>query len=370
MRVTEPYTIFPRTLQSGKTVYYYQFRDDSGHRSTAKSTGCTSLSSAKRFCQKLYNSGEFEKSSSTNFQNYSKDFFSKDNEYYKWKKINNQELTDNTLLRYKGLLKYQLLPYFAEQKLSDITRADVKEWIIWASDNWSAKTVNNAQTVLNIILKSAVDKEIIKFNPADNIGFRKTDKLNRNTYTIPELTAIYHSELWTQEYLRTAFLLCAITGMRINEVTCLTKEDIHEDYILVAHTYHPQLGMGKTTKGKRSRIVPIPADFPFPDKEGFIFEDKSGKPFNSCRMRDNLKKICSSLNIVYKSRHLNTHSLRAFYNTYLKAENIPEAKVKAVIGHKDKSVNDLYTFWKPDMFSDVHEVQDKLYKEVLYGKNE
>ena len=60
MRVTEPYTIFPRTLSSGKIVYYYQFRNQEGKRSSAKSTGCTTLSAARRYCQKLYNDGEFK----------------------------------------------------------------------------------------------------------------------------------------------------------------------------------------------------------------------------------------------------------------------------------------------------------------------
>ena len=364
MRISEPYTLFPRTLKSGKVVYYYQFRDDSKRRSAAKSTGCTTLSSARRFCQKLYNSGAFETQSTINFENFSKDFFSKDNDFYKWKKVNNSAITDNTILRYNGLLKYQLLPYFAKTKITEITRANVKEWIIWASDKWAAKTVNNAQTVLNLILKSAVEKDIIKFNPADNIGFRKTEKLDRNTYTIQELNLFYHSK-WKIEYLRKAFLLCAITGMRINEITCLTKDDIKGNYILVSHNYHPQLGMGRTTKGKQSRIVPIPSDFMFPDKEGFIFGDKKGKPFNSGRLRDKLKALCEKYGIDYDKRHLNTHSLRGFYNSYLKSKNIPESKIKAVIGHKDNSVNDLYTYWKPDMFSDIHEVQNELYKEIV-----
>lgn len=82
MRVTEPYTLFPRKLNSGKTVYYYQFRDEVGRRSVPKSTGCVTLSSARRFCQKLYNTGLLTKSTDFLFENYMQDFFSKDNEWY------------------------------------------------------------------------------------------------------------------------------------------------------------------------------------------------------------------------------------------------------------------------------------------------
>ena len=362
MRVTEPYTLFKRTLSSGKTVYYYQYRDDEGRRSSAKSTGCSTLSAARRFCQKLYNSGEFEQKSVLSFGVYASDFFSKTGEYFKWKKVNKQELTDNTLLRYNILLKYQVMPYFENMSITNISRSDVKSWIIWASDKWSAKTVNNAQTVLNIILKSAVEKELINFNPATDLGFRKTDKLNRNTFSIVELKNVYNAR-WTEEYLRNAFLLIAITGMRVNEVSCLTDSDIKSDYIYVSHHWHKKFGMCDSSKTKMNRIVPIPSDFKFPEHNGFIYGNE--KPFDACRLRDNIERICTELGLDYKGRHLSTHSLRAFYNTYLESKNITDAKVKAVIGHKDKTTTGLYTFWKPDMFPDVHEVQNELYREIL-----
>ena len=63
MRVTEPYTLFPRKLPSGKTVIYYQYRRSDGTRSAPKSTGCTTMTAAKRFCNKLYNSGEIGRAS-------------------------------------------------------------------------------------------------------------------------------------------------------------------------------------------------------------------------------------------------------------------------------------------------------------------
>jgi integrase len=82
-------------------------------------------------------------------------------------------------------------------------------------------------------------------------------------------------------------------------------------------------------------------------------------------MRDNIKAICSAFYIDYSGRHLSTHSLRAFFNTYLESKNISDAKIKAVIGHKDSTMTGNYTYWKPDMFTDIHEVQNKLYMEIL-----
>lgn len=367
MKVSEPYTIFPRTLSSGKTVYYYQFRLENGTRSSAKSTGQTSLAGARRYCQKLYNQGEFRKTSSTRFSVYAQNFFDKSNSWYKWKSVNNARITDETILAYNKWLNNQVLPYFADYQLSAITRNTIKEWIIWASDKWSAKTVNNGQTVLNIILNSAVDKGIIEYNPATNIGFRKCEKIKRDVWTTQEIKAIYNSDKWTYEVLRTAFLLGAITGMRISEIAGLRKDNIHGDYILVERTYSRKFGLGETTKTKQSRIVPVPSDFPFPATESewiFPMQTKKDKPFDITRMYDFITLICSDLGINCKERKLTTHVLRDFYNTYLESENVSDAKIKAVIGHKDPSMTGHYTYWKPDMFPEVHIAQDKLYKAI------
>ena len=75
--------------------------------------------------------------------------------------------------------------------------------------------------------------------------------------------------------------------------------------------------------------------------------------------------IYSYCGIDYKKRKLTVHTNRDFYNTYLLSQNVPEPKVRAVIGHKDSSMTNLYTYWKPDMFTEVYEAQIKLYKEII-----
>ena len=366
MRVTEPYTIFPRELKSGKTVYYYQFRDERGIRSSAKSTGCTTLTAAKRFCQKLYNSGELTKTTSYTFSVFTKDFFTKESEWYKWKIVNNSKITDETVLSYNKFLNNQILPFFGGQKIDTISRADIKNWIIWASEKWSAKTINNAQSVLNIILNQAVEKNIIKFNPALGLSFRKTEKKNRVLLTVDEIKAMYNSPRWSLEILRKAFLLDCITGMRISEIAALRPCDVHENYIDVTHSYSRQFGLGDT-KTKTKRYVPIPKELDLSCNTEWIFQAKSGKPFNICRMHDNINAICKDLGINTKERGITTHTLRNFFISYLESENVPEPKIRAVAGHKDSTMTGLYTYWTPEMFPEVYEAQRKLYETITGG---
>ena len=369
MRITEPYTIFPRTLKSGKIVYYYQYRKPNGQRSGAKSTGSTTLSGAKRFCQKLYNSGELFKDSGLNFSAYTNDFFGESSRFYKWKIANKERISQETLWAYNKFLRNQLIPYFKDFTISKIKRADVKEWVIWANDRWSPKTVNSAQTVLNLIFKQAIDDEIVEYNPCSNLTFRTVAKKQRELLTVEEVKKLYTCGKWWYDN-QLVFLLDIVTGMRISEVVALRSENIYENYIDVCHSYSRQFGLG-STKTYENRYVPIPAELAQKLKlrEGFIFINhegrNAGKPLNITTFYENLTEIYTYCGIDYKKRLLTVHTNRNFYNSYLQSQNVPEPKIRAVIGHKDSSMTNLYTYWKPDMFPEVYEAQLKLYKEIV-----
>ena len=370
MRVTEPYTIFPRTLNSGKTVYYYQFRDEQNRRSSAKSTGCTTLSAAKRFCQKLYNNGEFKEKSHLLFSVYTKDFFSVESRFYKWKIANKERISLESLLAYDKFLRNQLLPYFADYKITEIKRADVKEWVIWANGKWSPKTVNSGQTVLNLIFKQAMDDEIVEYNPCAGLTFRTIQKKSRELLTINEVRKMYHEGKWWYDN-QLIFLLDIITGMRISELVALQKENIFDNYIDVKHSYSRQFGLGDT-KTAENRYVPIPrelAQILRQKGDGYLFTNHEGNrvgfPLNISTFYENLTDVYKACKIDYKTRHLTVHTNRNFYNSYLQSQNVPEPKIRAVIGHKDPTMTNLYTYWTPDMFPEVYEAQYKLFKEII-----
>jgi len=373
LRIYEPFTIFPRTLKSGKIVYYYQFRTESGARKGMRSTGCTNLTAARRYCNQLYNQGLIQQSERVSFENYAKAFFSEDSRFYKWKIANKETISKETLLAYDKFLRNQLMPYFADFPISKIKRSDIKDWVIYATEKWSSKTVNSAQSVLNIILKSAVEEEIIDYNPCANLSFRTIEKKKRELLTIEEIKYMYHQGRWWYDN-QLLFLLLIITGLRISEAVALSDNDIQENYIDIKHSYSRAFGMGNT-KTNENRFVPIPRDLAITlkNKTGFIFVNHEGKnrgsPLNINSFYTNLVEVYKDCNIDYKNRQLTVHTCRNFYNTYLESQNVPEPKIRAVIGHKDKSMTNLYTYWKPEMFPEVYEAQEKLYKEIIYAKS-
>lgn len=366
MRVTEPYIIFPRKLASGRIVYYYQYRDSAGHRSNPLSTGETVLSKARRKIQQMYNAGAFDTAKGNiKFGMYTENFFSKSSRYYEYQSLSGKPPKDSTLASYNKILNNQLLPFFSDRNIANINKNVIKDWVLWASRYWSAKTVNGAHGVLNIILESAVDKEIIQRNPLAGIKFRSVEKKQRELLTVEEISRIYKSGLWARESQRAMFLLAAITGMRIGEISALKKTDFHDDYIDVTKTYSDRFGLGSTKTGE-SRKVPLKG-FVLPESNTeWAFEGvTSDKPMLSHAVYNSFSRIIDKLGIDRKSRGLTVHSLRNFFISYLQGENVPQPKIKAVAGHADKNnMTEYYTYWNPEMFPEVYAAQKKLIEQI------
>lgn len=362
MYVTEPYTVYPRKLKKG-VVWYYQYRDEHGIRSSGRSTGCRNKTDALRVCRRMYNEGEFSRDGSILFRTFAQDFFSKDRPWYKWKIANLHRISENTLAVYVKMLNNQILPFFGEMRLCRISTDTIKEWIIWMSERWSPKTSNNAQSVLNIILKAALEKRYIKSVPSAGLSFRKLQKKRRILLTKEEVRQIYNSPLWSSSLDRTAFLLAAITGMRIGEVAGLQKSDVRDGFINVSHSYSSQYGLGPT-KTRTSRYVPLPNGLSFCMEKEFLFE-RGGKPVPPHSLYLTFCRICDKMGLDRKDRGLTIHSLRNFFISYLQEENVPEPKIRAIAGHADTTMTYLYTYWRPDMFPEVYAAQQKLYDFIV-----
>ena len=82
-------------------------------------------------------------------------------EYY----ITSRSLSKNTLKGYKSLLKYNLLPYFGEKYLNEITYEMIVDFMQRMKKRYRPKTASNAVTLLGSILKSAFQEGYIKTNP-------------------------------------------------------------------------------------------------------------------------------------------------------------------------------------------------------------
>lgn len=377
--IRKPFTIFLKTLSSGEKIYFYQYRKKNGNRSTPVSTGKTSKSEAMEYVTNLFLSGLITsgngnfKKPSVSFKDFSKDFFEKDSEYMRWKNISGHPLAPETVMSYKKFLRNQLLPFWNEWAINDITPADVKRWILWMMRKWSSKTSNNAQSVFNIIMKSAKENRLIDDIPSEGLTFRKCLRKNRVLLSVSELNAIYHSDKWVCESYRRFFLLAAVTGMRTGEIMGLLRSEVFDNYLNVIHSYSPHFGLGPT-KTRVNRYVPIPPEMELKKHCGrkYAFEDKNHRVIKKGRVYENFCRICDDLNIDRESRFITMHTLRNAFISFMRSSRygaVIDLKIKAVVGHNDGSMTDWYTYWTPESMAEIYELQKELYLKIT-GKEE
>lgn len=79
--------------------------------------------------------------------------------------ITSRSLSKNTLKGYKSLLKYNLLPYFGERYLNEITYEMIVDFMQRMKERYRPKTASNAVTLLGSILKLAFLEGYLKTNP-------------------------------------------------------------------------------------------------------------------------------------------------------------------------------------------------------------
>lgn len=367
MKFAAPYTIYLRTLPSGRKVWYYQFRTSNGKR-TGRSCGTSNKAKALRYVRGLYETGRLVQSGALSFGDFAAAFFDEGGDYLAWRDVNGNRPSPSTLASYRRLLEHQLLPFFSGFRLDAITAAAVKDWVVWVRGKCSAKTSNNAQSVLNIILKSAYERALIGSVPCAGMAFRRVERKERVLLSPEELGKIWRGN-WGWESARLAFLVCAVTGMRIGEVTGLLSCNVGEDRINVEHSLHPKFGLGPT-KTRARRWVPVPPSLGLKEKCGSVWafqKPDAEEPVPAIVIYKRMMRICAAAGIDAKARGITVHSLRNAFISYMRGS--PEGaaidlKIKAVVGHADPSMTGWYTYWKPEMFPEIYRLQEQLLREI------
>ena len=204
-RYKPPYCLYKR----GKFWYYKTYALD-GSRTCGKTTHCTSKNAARVYCDKLFLDGSLSVSSKT-FSDYASGFFDYDSIYMRDR---NKPLSKNTMRLYKQLLKNRIIPYFQNIALSDITLSAVKSWrASLLADGLAVNTIQACVIVLSIICKNAVNDNLIKQNPCDNLSALQKDTV-RDSFSREEVRFIVQNAGNDKAFV----LLLALTGMRFSEL--------------------------------------------------------------------------------------------------------------------------------------------------------
>ncbi len=280
---------------------------------------------------------------------------------------------ESTAEGYQQVLDCHILPYFGDMPLDEITRKDIKNFIVEKQrqrfskkkKRLSAGTVRNHKSYLSVILSEAVDDEIIPFNPAARTGkYIKNGKTKEIfPYTWDEKTKFEKAMQQYSPRYYPLFLTGLRTGMRLGELIALRPGDLDFNgrFIEVRRAF--SRGRLTTPKNGKSRRVDMSKGLAETLKQHLVNRKKEalkkgwGEPpellfYNEAGNRIDINGIRKL--VFYKClekaglRRIRIHDLRHTYATLRisKGDNILDVS-KQLGHHSIKITLDTYAHWMP-----------------------
>jgi integrase len=284
----------------------------------------------------------------------------------------------------KRTLQNHLIPTFGAQRLDMITDTQIDSWLTTFRQRvyedkdgnkkqYKAHTANNVFLVLNVMLKQAVKKGLIKTNPCANISMLNVSDEKKIVIFTPEEVALLFPSDWARVWGdRIQYLLnrlASISGMRLGELLGLRGEYVHENHIEVCAQYSRY---GYTdTKTHKSRNIPLPSLLRTElesllkiNGKGYIFSTDDGlTPVSRYSVYAAFKSALAAIGIDEKERarrNLSMHGWRHFFSTELEMNDIPDERARVVTGHASKESRKRYNHSDILRMQDVSKVQEQL----------
>jgi integrase len=384
MRLRESFSLYKRKIRSGglvKIVFYYQTYNEQGRRTSGRSTGQTTKTAAREFCNQLIRDGRLVPKKAVpqipTFAEYAVGWWDYDTcEYLKSRK-GRRPISKGYAAQGRNVVRNQLKPAFGSLRLDEITDEMVDTWLThYADRGLKMSTANTAFYILSVMLKQAAYKRIIKYNPCATV----TPLTVNDTKKIKILSAAEFKKLfpkdwqsiWDEQIHYIFNKLAALTGMRHGELLGLRGEFVSDTEIKV-HAQYGRFGYADT-KNHKERTVPMTQKLrdilqPLIDMngDGYLFSTDGGKkPIGRKEILANYYAALEKINITKEDREargLTIHSWRHFFNTKMVLGNINKDKVQAVTGHLSDEMTDLYTHIESEDLSEVRKLQEKLLAE-------
>lgn len=378
MRVRKAFSIYLRTLQSGKKIFYYHAYDESGNRLPGRSTGQTTKTAATAYCMELYKAGRLIPDRDPLFKEYAENWWIMDKcDYIKGQTARGFTISRTYAYVQRLNLERHILPTFGNIKINSITSGKIEKWLFSLSEEkkLSNKTANNSLSILRTMLKEALRKGIIKINPMSVIKPLKNDAKIKDILSKEEFSKLFApgdiGKIWPNFDHYVFNLLSACTGLRLGEVQALRAENIHPNYLYVCHSWDRKYRTVKSTKTNKNRDVTLP---PFLSKflqilkaktpEGFIFTNNGGEsPIVRTAITRLLYKALGNIGITpeqRKKRNITFHSWRHFFNTMMRGK-VADHQLQLLTGHSSLEMTEHYTHSKEEDYKELAAVQSSIF---------
>ncbi|WKZ69168.1 MAG: tyrosine-type recombinase/integrase [Melioribacteraceae bacterium] len=235
----------------------------------------------------------------------------------------------------------QLINYFGDKQLTQLTKHDVEKFIgeTYSRAKYSAHLYNRT---LKAAMNKAIEWELLVKNPFKGVKTPKTNRKYPVFLTDDQFNRILaHTN---NVSMRNIFIMAYNTGLRLGELVNLTWSAINmvEKIIVVGnHNF--------TTKSKAARTIPMNSTVYYllkdlykdsVDIEAYVFTNCNGIRFNNDHVSKSFKKaiIAAELN-----QDVHFHTLRHSFASKLVQKGASIYVIKELLGHSDVSTTQIYS---------------------------
>lgn len=252
----------------------------------------------------------------------------------------------------KVLLKNQILPYFGDKLMTEITPEDIADFLNEMGRTLKPNTLQSLYGMLNLMFEIARQYDFIPQNPVRPLVHKpEPEPIEKPTLT-PEQIRTILTKLPADE--RLFHLLVAGTGIRKGEGMAMRWLNFNEAEreLIITHTLYRlclEEPKTKTSKGKL-RLHPFLVKLlvahreksSFQQEDDFIFTRPDGRPLNYSSLLQHLYSAMDEIGIKREKSKYGFHIFRHTAGTLL-FERLGDLKlVQTVLRHADSSMTGHY----------------------------
>jgi len=285
-----------------------------------------------------------------------------------WLDYKEPRVRPRTYKGYEQDCRNHAVPFFRKKKLSQITVADMDDYVtVLRKKGLSPRSINKQLVVLGMIFERAIVLGYLQKNPARYVErVRETHK--EMEFLNPDEIQRFLSAVNPKHLV--LFLLAILTGLRQGEIFGLRWSDcdLVRALLFVRRTYHPDYGFAETKTAASRRVVhlsPVLVEALVAHKQetngtadDLIFRNRAGGPLNGQNLVTRV--LYPSLETAGVKR-VRFHDLRHTYAALMISMGANIKFIQRQMGHASiQTTLDKYGHLLPDVADGVGERLDNL----------
>ena len=247
----------------------------------------------------------------------------------------------------ESIIRVHLLPLFASRRLDTISTEHVQQ-LKNSMTNRKAKTVNNTLTVLNTLLKKAVEWDVIERMPC-SVRLLAAPKATVGFYDFDEYGRLVDAAKGLETGTYVIVLLGGDAGLRLGEIIGLEWKDVDLARRQVCVQRSEWRGHVSVPKGGRFRYVPLTTRLTQALRDHRhlrgprVVCQPDGSALSQWMVRDHVERAAQGAGLAIAG----VHRLRHTFCSHLAMRGAPARAIQELAGHQELSTTQRYMHLSP-----------------------